>query len=108
MHTGQTHHKSPLVGETLKKEMKRKLIDAMLESFEKGELSHDDMQDASNIILDEMPKIQTQEQLLHFLEQLKGVWQQFDRVYMQSKTQEVSTKEKEVIDRLSNYIKTLN
>jgi len=108
MHTGQPHHKSPLIGEALKKEIKKKLITAMLDSFEKGEMTQDDMEFASNIVLDEMPKVHTQEQLLQFLEQLKGVWKQFDSVYLSSKTQETSMKEKEVIDRLSNYIKTLN
>ena len=91
-----------------KKELKKKLVTVMLDDFSANKLTQTDMQDASNIILDEVPKLQTIDDLTLFLQDLKSVWPLFSKVHLDYKGIQTKAKEKQIIDRLSTYIKNSN
>lgn len=94
--------------DSLKKDVKRKLVDALVNGLRTEKLSLKDMKISSNFILDKIDLIKNLSQLIVFLDELSQKWPVFSEVLKFYKFSLSEEKEKEVIDKLSQYIKHLS
>lgn len=108
MTNAQPSQTSQLFDDVQKKQIEAKLTNVMIDDFAANRLSQQDMRDAANVILDEMPQVKTFDEVMSLLTDLKSVWPLFEKVYIDYKGVTVKFKEKQIIDKLSNYIKNIN
>lgn len=93
--------------DNLKKEVEKFLVDKILNGLAVEQIDLKEMKAAANDILDNIEGIKTYDQFLHFLEFLKNKHPIVTDVYNLYKNRFHQDKEKEVIDKLSDYIKNI-
>lgn len=63
-----------------KKEIEQRLVETVISSLEKGELTTDDYSKVSSLILEKMKTVTTQEQLAQFLKDLSAKYPIFSKM----------------------------
>lgn len=94
--------------EKLKNEVKASLLQAIISGLEKKTLSLAQMKTSANYILDHIENIKNYSQFLVFMDDLNNKWTIFKDIHKIYSNRFYQEKEKQVIDRLSSYIKNQN
>jgi hypothetical protein len=100
--------KSTLFDENLKNEVKASLLQSIISGLEKKTLSLAQMKASANYILDNIEKIKNYSQFMTFMDDLKTKWPIFKNSYDLYSNKFYQEKEKQVINKLSSYIKSQN
>lgn len=88
-------------------DLQKKLLNDLIASVEAGEMTMSEMRDAAKFILDRTRSI-TEAEVPAFLKELSEKWAAFKTTEIVETGKAVEDKEKEVIDKLSAYIKTMD
>jgi spore coat polysaccharide biosynthesis protein SpsF (cytidylyltransferase family) len=94
--------------ENLKNEVKAALLQAIISGLEKKSLSLIQMKASANYILDHIEDIKNYSQFMVFMDELNNKWSIFKDVYRIYSNRFYQEKEKEVINRLSGFIRSQN
>lgn len=94
--------------EVMKKEVKKKLADALVLGIRTKKLSLKEMKSSAIYILDNIDLVHDYSQLIVFLDNLKMQWPVYSNIYTTYSSVLAKQKEEAVINRLSSYIKTLS
>ncbi len=88
--------------------LEREITGALLDAVERHELPLAKLQLTAREVLDEFLKVNTIDDLTKFIDKAGRKWKYLSHLSLANKGQEVQTKEKEVMNKLSKYIKTLH
>lgn len=99
---------SAVIDENLKNEVKASLLQTIISGLEKKTLSLVEMKTSANYILDHIEKIKNYSQFMVFMDDLNNKWSVFKDVYKIYSNRFYQEKEKQVINKLSSYIKSQN
>lgn len=88
-------------------ELQKKLLNDLIAAVESGEMNMAEMREAAKFILDKTQSIQ-EDEVDTFLNELSEKWPAFKNTQVVEGGKAVEDKEKEVIDKLSAYIKTMD
>ncbi len=88
-------------------ELQKKLLNDLIAAVESGEMNMAEMREAAKFILDKTQVIK-EEEVDGFLSELSEKWPAFKNTQVVAGGKAVEDKEKEVIDKLSAYIKTMD
>lgn len=91
-----------------KKKLETVLVERILNALETERITMQEMKEYSGYILDEIAQVKNGVDLASFLNNLSQKCPIFTDVANMYKTQIIETREKEVIGKLSSYLKTLN
>ena len=94
--------------EKLKNEVKAALLQEIISSLEAKNLTLVGMKESANYILDHIEKIKNYSQFMVFMDELKSKWPIFKNSYNLYSNKFYQEKEKQVINKLSSYIKSQN
>lgn len=100
---------SPMLSKEEKNQLEKQVSDALWEAVGNGKIQLADVKPIAREILPAFLTITSQEQYQQFLENIQKKWDFFTTLSVKNKYESptAQTKEKEVIDKLSQYIKTL-
>lgn len=99
---------SVLFSEELKNEVQQVLMEKITSNLENKHINLIQMKESANFILDGIAQVKNYSQLVVFLEALQAKWPIFKDSYFLYKNRYFQEKEKQVIDRLSSYIKHIS
>lgn len=85
--------------------LEKTLVESILEANKNGKLDYFETKKAAAYILEHINTIQNQTQWLDFLENLSTYWPVFKNLQTMEKVSTNENKEKEIIDKLTKYIK---
>ncbi len=92
--------------EQKKSKILKSVAQLLIDAYGGGKISYFEMKKAASYILDHFDEVQSNEGLFFFLENLSAYWQIFRNVLILEEQGKKSIKEKEVIQKLSQYIKS--
>lgn len=98
-------------GQTLsekKDALEKEITSALLDAVERQQLPLAKLQLTAREILNEFLKVNTVDGLSTFIDNARKKWNYLSHLSLAGKGQEVQTKEKEVMNKLSKYIRTLH
>ena len=99
---------SQIFDEKLKNEVKATLLQTIISGLEAKTLTLAGMKESANYILDHIEKIKNYSQFMIFMDELKTKWPIFKNSYDLYSNKFYQEKEKQVISKLSSYIKSQN
>ncbi len=88
--------------------LEKELAQTLLEMAERKTISFSDIEPIAKEIVGDFDKISNETELINFLEKIKQKWPFFSTLLGKYKGGADQSKEEQVIDKLSSYIKTLN
>ena len=88
-------------------DLQKKLLNDVIAAVESGDMSMSEMREAAKFILDKTKTI-TEAEVDAFLKELSDKWSVFKNTQVVEGGKAVEDKEKEVIDKLSAYIKDMD
>lgn len=88
-------------------ELQKKLLNDLIAAVESGDMNMSEMRESAKFILDKTQHI-TEAEVDGFLQELSEKWPAFKNTQVVAAGQAGEDKEKEVIDRLSAYIKDMD
>lgn len=97
-----------------KKDVEIKLVEIVADALEHGKLSSDEATQASQFILDRIDEVNTQEELLIFLEELSSLWDVFGHLFVteqgkiKEKQEDVTAREVETLVEKGNIDEALS
>lgn len=95
--------------DTQKKSVQTTLATMLITALEQRKITVPEMQEIANYILDSFEKIQTNAQMMSFLEELKGKWPIFMSAYTIYKGEfGTDNKEEQIMNKLASYIQNPN
>ena len=97
---------SQIFDEKLKNEVKSTLLQTIISSLEAKSLTLLGMKESARYILEHIEKIENYSQFMLFMDELKTKWPVFKNSYDLYSNRFYQEKEKQVIDKLSSYIKS--
>jgi len=97
---------SQIFDEKLKNEVKATLLQTIISGLEAKTLTLAGMKESANYILDHIEKIKNYSQFMIFMDELKTKWPIFKNSYDLYSNKFYQEKEKQVISKLSSYIKS--
>jgi hypothetical protein len=81
------------------------LAQLLIDGYGNNKIAYFEMKKAATYILDHIDEIQSEKDLVYFLENLSAYWQIFNNVLVLEKKDTVKAQEDLVIQKLSQYIK---
>ena len=83
-----------------KKEVEKRIVQAVIDGLEKGILSPDDARSAATFILSKVYEINTEDQLTNFLKELSSQWPIFGNLYTIEQGEAQEQKEEAVAQKV--------
>lgn len=88
-------------------QVEEELVKLIISGYQSSVLSYEEMKRASQYILENIAQVQTQDQLLTFLQNLAGNWAIFGNLAVLESGHKSLSEDQKSIDEITAYIKNL-